>query len=229
MKVYITKVSQGDTVEQSTKQKKWKVPANNTESNCHYGYFFAHERQCEPSPYDLNYHHAANKCEGKDEDKDECDCGCCDCDTNTKTDLEVFERSTDLFDVPAYYTIAFATSADGAMKGKLEQQINEYYPNFAGELSAYDELGYALYERNCFALIIKNKYYKKADFGNLISAVNDMAEIINEESITCLAIPKLGCGGNGLNWDEVGPCIIDILSENTCLNKLIICVPKTEK
>ena len=42
--------------------------------------------------------------------------------------------------------------------------------------------------------------------------LGDLVRVITDKKIGSIAVPPLGCGNGGLDWDEVRPLIIDALS-----------------
>lgn len=84
------------------------------------------------------------------------------------------------------------------MKEKIETFCQDEYTH---EVAI--ELGEAVLIDNVFNLVVKESSYDKPDRDRLLDAITDMRDQMDEDMITKLAIPKICCGRNGLNWDDV--------------------------
>ena len=84
------------------------------------------------------------------------------------------------------------------MKEKIETFYQDEYTH-----EPVIELGEAVLIDNVFNLVVKESSYDKPDKDRLLDAITDMRDQMEEEVITKLAIPKICCGRNGLNWDDV--------------------------
>ncbi len=59
----------------------------------------------------------------------------------------------------------------------------------------------------------KRHWKGKAKLGDIDAGLTDLVEVIRRENIQSIAIPPLGCGNGGLDWDEVRPRIEGALAE----------------
>ena len=57
----------------------------------------------------------------------------------------------------------------------------------------------------------KNKWREKSHMSYIRNGLNELVKLISEEGVSSIAIPPLGCGNGGLNWDEVKNIIINAL------------------
>lgn len=60
-------------------------------------------------------------------------------------------------------------------------------------------------ERLVFYLVTKARAWDKPTYGDLADALADLADQCEEEGIAELAMPKIGCGLDGLKWPKVPP------------------------
>ena len=58
----------------------------------------------------------------------------------------------------------------------------------------------------------KRHWKGKSRLEDIETGLVDLIEVIRRESIRGIAIPPLGCGSGGLDWDEVRPRILDALA-----------------
>ena len=59
----------------------------------------------------------------------------------------------------------------------------------------------------------KRHWKEKTRIEDIISGLTDLTKVIREDSIKSIAIPPLGCGNGGLDWETVYPLITSSLSD----------------
>lgn len=126
--------------------------------------------------------------------------------------MNITEEKRDLFTVPAYYHLAHCISADKTLGAGIAKRFNEYY-NISERLNEYDDgiyVGEAYPISNVFNLVTKECYDDEADIVELFHALVYMRDLMTECKLKYLAIPKLGCGRDKLNWDTVKNLIEDV-------------------
>lgn len=66
----------------------------------------------------------------------------------------------------------------------------------------------------------KIEWFKKSQYSYIEEGLKDLVRVIEEYKITSIAIPPLGCGNGGLNWNKVKDLIDKYLSpiSNTTIN-----------
>lgn len=57
-------------------------------------------------------------------------------------------------------------------------------------------------------LVTKQYYWHKPDYVSMASALESLKELTKRYSIKKLAMPKIGCGIDGLQWEHVSETII---------------------
>lgn len=129
----------------------------------------------------------------------------------------------DLFSVPEEYYFAQCISADFAMgKGialefnkhfQIKKHLKQTYPNY---LQTWKEqhLQYdCILENKVFNLITKQHWRSKPTYQTLQGALRQMKAICLEKKILKLAMPLIGCGLDGLEWEQVSEMIQKIFSD----------------
>lgn len=53
----------------------------------------------------------------------------------------------------------------------------------------------------------KNHWKERSRLEYIINGLDDLVEVIKKYNIKSIAIPPLGCGNGGLNWNDVKPLI----------------------
>ncbi|CAF2555787.1 unnamed protein product [Rotaria sp. Silwood2] len=69
-------------------------------------------------------------------------------------------------------------------------------------------------DRCIFNLVTKERYYYKPTMATLESSLRVMRDLCIENKIHHLAMPRIGCGLDKLNWNEVSKLIQDIFKED---------------
>jgi O-acetyl-ADP-ribose deacetylase (regulator of RNase III) len=60
-------------------------------------------------------------------------------------------------------------------------------------------------------LITKENYWGKPTYGTLEAALKDFRQHALDHDVRTIAMPKIGCGLDRLNWDKVKSMIVEIL------------------
>ena len=120
----------------------------------------------------------------------------------------VRELKQDLLEMPVYYYIAHCLPADLTVYGETAKRIDEAFDLVERilsdlgpeeEISVGDILGFG----NVFTLIPNPKARTRPSLNDLREAVKTLAVACAKEQVMYLAMPRIGCGHNGLNWNEV--------------------------
>ena len=56
-------------------------------------------------------------------------------------------------------------------------------------------------------------FYCKARLDIIVKSCKELVAIANEEGLTNIVIPRMGCGAGELTWDEVKPIVSEILDD----------------
>jgi len=126
--------------------------------------------------------------------------------------MKMIEIELNIMNAPQGYYLANGISSDlnfGAGLPALfekvynmKQKIETFYTDEeTGELDIVP--GEAIPVDNVYNLVVKESSYQKPDKDSLLDAITDMRDWMEEELVTKLAIPKICCGENGLEWDDV--------------------------
>lgn len=131
------------------------------------------------------------------------------------------EIQKDLFEVPAYYylahcingayTLGAGIAREFADRMNMQNCLKWIYPITEGEQAKY--IGKALLIGNVFNLVTKAFHFNKPTYESLYSALKSMHEQCKELGIKYLAMPKIGCGLDGLDWNKVSKVIKEVFSD----------------
>lgn len=131
------------------------------------------------------------------------------------------EVKKDLFEVPANYYLAHCVNGSYTLgagiaklfseKMNMQNRLKRKYPIKDGEQTKY--IGKALLVGNVFNLVTKAFHYNKPTYESLRSALKDMRDQCAKLGIKYLAMPKIGCGLDRLDWSKVSVMIREIFSD----------------
>lgn len=103
------------------------------------------------------------------------------------------------------------------MKEKIETFCADEYSD-----NTDVELGEAVLIDNVFNLVVKESSYNKPDADRLLDALTDMRDQMDAKMIKKLAIPKICCGRNGLEWDDVKSALEFVFDDSDV--QILVCV-----
>ena len=146
------------------------------------------------------------------------------------------EEQRDLFTVPTDYILVHCISADLAMgagiakeftKRGVKAQLQRDYQDDIEDIEVGDCLVSDATDWRCeFSLVTKEKYWQKPTYKTMRMALEDAKDLC-EETIRNgytmkLAMPRIGCGLDRLQWDKV-KAIIEEVFVNTNV-EILVCV-----
>lgn len=131
------------------------------------------------------------------------------------------EVKKDLFKVPAYYYLAHCINGNYTLgagiarefvdRMNMENCLKWMYPTKDDGPTKY--IGKALLVGNVFNLVTKAYHFNKPTYRSLCCALADMYWQCKDLGIKYLAMPKIGCGLDKLNWDKVSRMIQEIFCD----------------
>jgi O-acetyl-ADP-ribose deacetylase (regulator of RNase III) len=139
------------------------------------------------------------------------------------------EVKGDLFSVDSNYVIAHCVGNDFIMGRGIAVQFRNKFGNVEYLKKNTKGVGTALYlnskNYNIFYLITKPYSSKsKPTYSSLKSSLIDMFKQMKEKKLEYLAIPKIGCGLDRLDWDKVKE-MINKLNEDYKINIVVYHFP----
>jgi len=138
----------------------------------------------------------------------------------------ISEKKMNLFDNIGTYYLAHCISADFGMSGGIVLEFNKRFdmknkliktfPNYLNEWVKSDCILYG----NVLNLVTKERVYHKPTYESLKCSLVQMKEICEMYNIMKIAMPRIGCGIDGLDWDIVKEILIEVF-ENSDIDILI--------
>lgn len=148
--------------------------------------------------------------------------------------MEIREVKMDLFEAPRGYYLAHCITRDYSLGAGIAKRMDEVYnmkeklkmmyPIYSSSVLPEDDkfyVGSALVIDDVFNLVTKRRPDKKAKYKNLRSALQDMKEQMGELLIAKVAIPKLGCGHDKMDWDRVREIIEEVFEDTEV--EILVC------
>lgn len=136
--------------------------------------------------------------------------------------MKYSEVRKDLFTLDDSYYLAHCIASDLIMgagiavlfqrKFSLRQQLIEAGPQDPGS---------CVLVKNVFNLITKSRSSGKPTYTTLGSSLQKMKKICNEMNIKKLAMPKIGCGLDRLQWPVVKDMILNLFKESEI--EILVC------
>lgn len=127
-------------------------------------------------------------------------------------------RKGDLFQMPREYCLAHCISADFALGAGIAKQFDRVYNmkfklnNRYGNTPLKERVGQAYLVDNVFNLVTKEMYYQKPTYEMLGNCLLDMKNKVIQHDIHKIAIPKIGCGLDRLEWFAVEHIIKNVFA-----------------
>lgn len=143
------------------------------------------------------------------------------------------EEYRDLFSVDDSYYFAHCISADFALGAGIAKQFVKKF-NTRGQLflltngedrtNYWDDglEGFCILTDRVFNLVTKRNYWDKPTLMTMRHALINMMRGCKKIGVEKLAMPKIGCGLDKLNWDDVSELIKEIF-ENTNI-EILVCI-----
>lgn len=152
----------------------------------------------------------------------------------------VTERQQDLFDVPTDYSLAHCVSQDLAMSRGIAKVFRSKFGRLKELHQQNPRVGKLVHlkdnsttrKRYVYYLVTKSRFYSKPTYETLWESLQELRKHLLENDVLKLAIPKLGCGLDGLNWRVVRN-MLEVLFQNTGIDiracHVQPCAPVIEK
>lgn len=139
--------------------------------------------------------------------------------------MKITIENRDLFTVPQGYYLAHCISADFALGAGIAKKFDEVYNMRFKLFREYDMYAYeggdALLIDNVYNLVTKKKCYHKPTYESVREALETMKDLMDFNSTTKLAMPKIASGLDRLNWDEVYDIICEVFEDTDV--EILIC------
>lgn len=134
----------------------------------------------------------------------------------------LYEYNLNLFDLPHGCLLVHCVSADFAMGAGIAAQFVRRYPGMRQYLfDHYYDLddpdnfvGPGAYPyMNVVNLVTKRRSWEKPSYATLRTALEDLKRYAVEFGVGKIGMPRIGCGLDKLEWDQVKPIIEEVFAD----------------
>ncbi|XP_044312611.1 ADP-ribose glycohydrolase OARD1 isoform X1 [Drosophila rhopaloa] len=126
---------------------------------------------------------------------------------SSKPQYSLSEVDGDLFSAPKDYSLAHCVGADLAMGAGIAVQFKKVYGKVdelkAQQAGSGDVAVLKDDQRYIYYLVTKSQSWGKPTYESLQASLEQMREHMRHNNVDKLAIPRIGCGIDGLEWDKV--------------------------
>ena len=131
-----------------------------------------------------------------------------------------------LFDVEKYYSLAHCISDDKALGAGIAVQLRERFPNMIKWLDRQLCIiggcyAFKMKDNYIFNVVTKHQYYDKPTYKNFKHALLNLRDCCIDCNVQYLAMPKIGCGLDRLDWNVVSEMIQEVFFD-TNIN-IVVC------
>ena len=142
--------------------------------------------------------------------------------------MTIREENRDLLTAPQGYYLAHCITADFSLGAGVAKKIDEVYNMRNKLILDYEDsdsyacyVGKVLLIDNVFNLVLKKNPTKKAKYKKLRHTLENMKDEMEANLITKVAMPKIGCGHEGLEWSRVREIIEEVFDDTDI--EILIC------
>ena len=135
--------------------------------------------------------------------------------------MSIIEEYGDLFEIENDWALAHCVGSDFVMGKGIASFFKQKYGNQDWLLKNCRGIGTCILlptdkvGRNVFYLVTKKwSRYSKPTYGDIEASICEMFEIAKKNNINKIAMPRIGCGLDGLNWNIVKDLIIKFKPKN---------------
>lgn len=132
--------------------------------------------------------------------------------------FEMQEIEEDLFGCGAECSLAHCVSRDLAMGKGIAKTFKSLFGGVDELRAQQKRIGECAYlsvgKRFVYYLVTKERYFHKPTQASLRACLLNLLELCQKHGVRQLAVPRLGCGLDGMQWRNVKPMIADVFANS---------------
>lgn len=141
--------------------------------------------------------------------------------------MKYLEIRDDLFKYDKEYYLVHCISRDFALGAGIAKEFDKRYSMreklfLSYRYPKYQSCGNVILIDTVFNLVTKNKYWHKPTLESLTSTLYDMKKLCEKNGVSKLAMPKIGCGLDKLNWEDVKQQIMCCFQDTDI--EILVCI-----
>lgn len=130
------------------------------------------------------------------------------------------EEKRDLFSVPEDYFLVHCVSADFVLGKGIALEFRKRF-DMKNKLRTCGQSGKCILIDRVFNLVTKENWRRKPTMESLTESLQELKQQVDEKGIKKLAMPKIACGLDDLDWKEVSEQVRNIFSDTDV--EILVC------
>lgn len=142
-----------------------------------------------------------------------------------------FIKEGDIFALKDVSSYAHGCNCAGAMGKGIALQFKYRFPEMykeykflcqQGQFNPGDVFDYNYGEGHVYNLATQQSWRTHAKIEYINNSLNRMCKLAVSQNVTSIALPAIGAGLGGLNWEEVKSVIQDVSSHYSCVDLYVV-------
>ncbi|MCA1021550.1 macro domain-containing protein [Halobacillus litoralis] len=138
--------------------------------------------------------------------------------------MMLVEYKRNLFTAPEDWYFAHCISRDAAMGAGIAKEFVKQFPELKQLRKGHqynEHVGGCMLIDRVFNLITKERYFDKPTYASLEQSLCSLKLLMQSNNVKRLAIPKIGCGLDRLEWNKVKAIIEEVFKDLDV--KIVVC------
>lgn len=139
-------------------------------------------------------------------------------------DKVIEEVDVFLFDMPEEYSLGHCVAKDMRMSAGIAIHFKKMFGRVGELMDQRPDVGTVAYlqqnDRYIYYLITKERSNRKPTYESITASIEKLRDFIVKHDVKNLAIPRIGCGLDGLNWSRVRGIIENVFQNIGCAIKV---------
>jgi O-acetyl-ADP-ribose deacetylase (regulator of RNase III) len=131
------------------------------------------------------------------------------------------EERKNLFEAPIGYYLAHCIASDAAMGAGIAVQFVKQFPEIKVLRTTNNKVGSCIKIKRVLNLITKKVSSGKPTYESFTRSLEDCKKVCLTENIKLIAMPKIGCGLDGLSWGKVSEIIKEVFKDTVITIKVM--------
>ncbi|MCM1315575.1 MAG: macro domain-containing protein [Prevotella sp.] len=130
------------------------------------------------------------------------------------------EEKRDLFSVSEEYYFVHCVSADFVLGKGIALEFKKRF-DMKNKLRNSGQSGKCILIERVFNLVTKETWRRKPNMESVAECLYELKKQVTEKSIKKLAMPRIACGLDGMNWESVSEQVRGVFSDTDI--EILVC------